>query len=382
MRKHHYLLSLFLLLPFSLTAQIQTESARIDTLLADTLLSDTLQIESVLTDTARSESHAKGLIKGRVKRFKENIKDIHSIRDMDRMLAVKYQKKGSYDTLYLGRRTNRFIFRIRPRLSGSGFRTSGTWRGKPAESKLTSDMRFTTNLTIGYRGYSLGFSFNPFKWTGKNTNTELAFRLYNNRFGFDLSYQRTKSHNGWINIYGDRKEINSSSVTSNMFLATGYYAFNHHRFSYPAVFTQSYIQRHSAGSWLVGASLLAGKLNAEQDATLNNPPITLQLGYIGIGGGYAYNWVITPKWVMHISVLPNLVIGSFNKMIIDGHKEKIPFSFPQFIMTERLAVLYSFRHNRFTGLSFVAHNTLLANSGDLRLNYRRWRLELSYGFLF
>lgn len=35
---------------------------------------------------------------------------------------------------------------------------------------------------------------------------------------------------------------------------TGYYTFNHRRFSYPAAFTQSYIQRRSAGSWLAGIS--------------------------------------------------------------------------------------------------------------------------------
>lgn len=379
-------LSLLLLLLLS-PAAAQVVALPEDTLVFDPVVMDTLVIEPLVVDSVPVDgrgSRVKKLLHKQLNRLKEgySIDSIHSISDVDHILAEKYQKKGTYDTLYLARPTNRFTLKVRMNLSGSGFSTSGMWRDEEVKSKLSSDMRFTTNISLSYRGFSLGFSFNPFKWVGKNTNTELGFNMYNNKYGFDLSYQRTKSHNGWVNVNNRHNDINSSTVTSNVFLATGYYAFNNRRFSYPAIFTQSYIQRRSAGTWLVGASLLAGNLEATKDEELGNPPVKLRLGYIGIGGGYAYNWVINPQWMVHISVLPNLVIGSFNKITIDGYQEKIRFAFPQFIMTERLAVLYCFRYNMFTGLSFVAYNTLLANYDNMRLNYRRWRLELSYGLLF
>ena len=381
-----YLLSLLLLLPLSFVSA-QMETLPVDTFVIEPFVMDTLVIDPLVVDSVPVVPHqspVRKVLSKRLNQLKENsnIDTIRSISDVDHMLAVKYQKKGTYDTLYLRRPTNRFTVKVRPRFSGCGFSTSGSWKGKPADSKLASDMRFAINVNVGYRGYSLGLSFNPFKTSGKSTNTELGFRFYSNKFGFDLSYQRTKSYNGWVKVNGERHDINSSLVTSNIFLATGYYAFNYRRFSYPSVFTQSYIQQRSAGSWLLGASLLAGKLKAEKDSELGNPNMALQLGYIGIGGGYAYNWVITPQWMVHVSLLPNLVVGSFNKMTVEDQTERIKFSFPQFIMTERLAVWYNFRHNMFTGMYFVANNTLLANSGDLRLNYRRWRLEVSYGIRF
>ena len=380
------LLTLLLLMPLSfVSAQIDTFP--VDTFVIEPVVMDTLVIEPVVVDSVPivpQLSPVKKFMKKRLNQLKDSysVDSIHSIGDVDSILAVKYQKKGTYDTLYLARPTNRFTLKARMNLSGSGISTGGNWQGQDVKTKLSSDLRFTTSLSFGYRGFSLGISFNPFKWVGKNTNTELGFNMYNNQWGFDFSYQRAKSHNGWVNVNGKRNDINSSTVTSNVFLATGYYAFNHRRFSYPAVFTQSYIQRRSAGSWMLSASLLAGNLEATKDTELGNPAVKLRLGYIGLGGGYAYNWVITPQWMVHGSFLPNLVIGSFNSMTIDGHKEKISFAFPQFLMTERAAVMYCFRYNMFTGLSFVAHHTLLANAGDLRLNYYRWRLELSYGLLF
>lgn len=50
----------------------------------------------------------------------------------------------------------------------------------------------------------------------------------------------------------------------------GYYTFNHRRFSFPAAFTQSYIQHRSADSWLAGISYQGGSINTSNSLKANN----------------------------------------------------------------------------------------------------------------
>lgn len=95
-----------------------------------------------------------------------------------------------------------------------------------------------------------------------------------------------------------------------------YYIFNHRRFSYPAAFSQSTIQRRSAGSPLLGIGYTQhsldvnwGELNRVISNRLGNQvpanPIDSTLMFsevkytdISISGGYAYNWVFARNWVL------------------------------------------------------------------------------------
>ena len=177
-------------------------------------------------------------------------------------------------------------------------------------------------------------------------------------------------------------DIPSSLVTSKIFMVNGYYAFNYRRFSYPAAFTQSYRQLQSQGSWLVGASFLVGNVTTRSDEELANPSVKMKVGSFGIGGGYAYNWVVNRHLMLHASLLPTLVVAPFNSLTVDDERHKIPYSFPQFLLTERVSALYEFNDQHFASLALVAHNTILGGNRDLRMNYYRWRLTINYGFRF
>lgn len=308
--------------------------------------------------------------------------DTIDVKQVDSVLAERYRKAGSYDEDYLERPMQRFTLKVRSALSGSGITTNGTWKDMRFRSNLSSDMRFTTNVGISYRGFGLSLSANPFKWTGNRKNTELRLEVYNNKYGFDLAFQNAKTHSGRLEMDNRHTDISSSLVTSKMFMANGYYAFNNRRFSYPAAFTQSYRQLRSQGSWLVGASFLAGNVKTRTDDRLANPSLKMNVGYVALGGGYAYNWVINEHWMLHGSALPTLVVASFNSLKVDDEHHKLRFGFPQFIFTERLSVVYEINEDHFLNLAFIAHNTLTGAQQDLRMNYRKWRLTLSYGFRF
>lgn len=303
-------------------------------------------------------------------------------RKVDSIMDVRYQSKGKFDEEYLQRPQQRFTVKVRTNLSGSGATGSGTWNDDYFHNKLSSGVRFTTNVGISYRGVGLSLSVNPFGWGAKNRDTELRFEVCNNKYGIDLSYQNTRTYSGSLDLGQQSADIHDGLVKSKIFMASGYYAFNNRRFSYPAAFTQSYRQLHSQGSWLVGASFLAGNVKTKTDDVLANPAVKMNLGYLGIGGGYAYNWVINEHWMMHVSALPTLVITSFNNLKVDGEREAIPYGFPYLILTERASLLYDINDSHFLNMAFVAHTTMTPGHLKLKLNYLKWRLSLTYGFRF
>ena len=308
--------------------------------------------------------------------------DTIDINRVDQEMAKRYMKKGSYEEDYLERPEQRFTVKVRSNFSGSVANMHGHWNGSELNSRLSSSMRFTTNVGFSYRGIGISLSANPFKWKGNKRNTELDFEIANNKYGVSLSYQNAKNNSGWVESNGVRSDVGSSQVTTRMFMANAYYAFNHRRFSYPAAFTQSYRQLKSQGSWLLGASLMAGNVRVSPDAAVGNPSIRMSIAYLGLGGGYGYNWVISPQWMVHASAIPTFVVVPSSHLTVNGDRERLSYVFPELILTERAAVLYELTDAHFFGLSFVANNTLIGFGDKPRMNYGKWRLTLCYGFRF
>ncbi len=293
---------------------------------------------------------------------------------------TEHYLKQKYDTAYLKRPPQPLMIRARMNFSGSSIDVHGSYHDHTIESHLHTPSRITLSLGVAYRGISLAFAINPAKWKGTNHSTEFNFNSYGNRYGFESTYQDNKSYLGWSDIDGVHTEVPSHAVTTRILNLSAYYAFNGRRFSYPAAFSQSYIQRRSAGSWMLAASSTIGRLKGSPGGNLRD--FTIQVGNIGVGGGYGYNWVLGRHWLLHVSGLPTIVVGSFNKIIIEGAKQRVPYRFPEFILTGRAAALYQFRDNQFVGLTFVEYHTIHGSSKRLRLIHQKWRLRLTYGIRF
>ena len=368
-----------------------------DTLIVDTIPADTIAVDSAITraveagvapmavssvPTAAKESFFKRLFRRRMRKLTENynIDSIRSIKDVDSIMALRYQKTGTYDTLYLARPRQRFTARLRMNVSGSGINTNGHYKELPFDSHLNTPNRITTSIGLAYRGIGLSISVNPAKLKGASHTTEFNFNYYANRYGVEVSYQTSKDYAGWFTSNGERREFPAGLLESKILNVSAYYAFNYRKFSYPAAFTQSYIQRRSAGSWMLALSCLSGVLDGGGIPELGSFKLTM--GNIGIGGGYGYNWVISRHWMVHASALPTIVVGSFNHLTIGGVKERVSYSFPELILTERVAVLYQFHKNHFASLTFVAYNTIHGTTKKLRLSHNKWRLRITYGFRF
>lgn len=303
----------------------------------------------------------------------------------DSLLAANYHKV-KYDTAYIGRPDARWTIKYRGNLSGADMRTTSVTDGVQNRSRVTADCRGTLSMAVAYRGLGLGVAVNPAKFAGKCKDFEYNLNSYSNRYGFDVVFLSSKTYHGYKAADAERIDIHKGQISQNALNLNFYYAFNYRRFSFPAAFSQSYIQKRSAGSWMIGASFDGSKTE------LND--MTIRLNEFAVGAGYAYNLVIARHWLCHLSALPTMTIYShdYTKALTSADEDNAPsatstmrhdmkYHFPSAIITGRGAVVYSWR-NKFAGATAVYNYSVAGNEDHLQVRRNKWRVRMFFGFRF
>ena len=303
----------------------------------------------------------------------------------DSLLAANYHKV-KYDTAYIGRPDARWTIKYRGNLSGADMRTTNVTDGVQNRSRVTADCRGTLSMAVAYRGLGLGVAVNPAKFAGKCKDFEYNLNSYSNRYGFDVVFLSSKTYHGYKAADAERIDIHKGQISQNALNLNFYYAFNYRRFSFPAAFSQSYIQKRSAGSWMIGASFDGSKTE------LND--MTIRLNEFAVGAGYAYNLVIARHWLCHLSALPTMTIYShdYTKTLTSADEDNAPsatntmrhdmkYHFPSAIITGRGAVVYSWR-NKFAGATAVYNYSVAGNEDHLQVRRNKWRVRMFFGFRF
>lgn len=303
----------------------------------------------------------------------------------DSLLAANYHKV-KYDTAYIGRPDARWTIKYRGNLSGADMRTTNVTDGVQNRSRVTADCRGTLSMAVAYRGLGLGVAVNPAKFAGKCKDFEYNLNSYSNRYGFDVVFLSSKTYHGYKASDAERIDIHKGQISQNALNLNFYYAFNYRRFSFPAAFSQSYIQKRSAGSWMIGASFDGSKTE------LND--MTIRLNEFAVGAGYAYNLVIARHWLCHLSALPTMTIYShdYTKTLTSADEDNAPsatstmrhdmkYHFPSAIITGRGAVVYSWR-NKFAGATAVYNYSVAGDEDHLQVRRNKWRVRMFFGFRF
>lgn len=292
---------------------------------------------------------------------------------VDSMLSVN-SSKNMYDEAYVTRPRTDWTIRARLNLSGTDIETEGIDNGQQFKSQLEANHKATLSLGVTYRGITLSLGLNPAKMMGKYQDFELNLNCYRRDFGFDVIYQDAKNFTGWYGQDGlGRIDLPDGMLKVQTLNVNAYYAFNNRRFSYPAAFSQSYIQRHSAGSFLLAASYMA------QRATLDwEQGLQLKMNNVGIGAGYGYNYVPARGWLLHISALPTLIVYSQASLTFGDDRTKLRYQFPEAIITGRGAVVYNWS-NKFAGLSMVYNYTNIGDRDDFSVYNTKWHIRTFFG---
>lgn len=198
--------------------------------------------------------------------------------------------------------------------------------------KMVPRPSFRIGPYFGWRWIFLGYTFDMRHPSQAGEKTELSLSLYSSMLGVDMMYIRNK---GNFNIrrvrgFGDTDDMvrelsfdGAETYTAGLNL---YYVFNHRRFSYPAAFAQSTVQRRSQGSWMAGFRYDSQRIKVDWDRlppSLLHPSSPTSVGLLpemrvpsisyrnySLSVGYAYNWVFAPRFLFSISLSPSIGLKS------------------------------------------------------------------------
>lgn len=300
----------------------------------------------------------------------------------DNFFSRRYNKI-TYDTSYISRpKGTKWVIKPRIMMTWQDFDTHGHYEGTEYWADLRSDLKPKLNLQVGYMGIALaaGITFN--KLAGKeNRDFDIKVNMYGKSFGFEAGVSmvttlhgtyRLKAQDG-DTLYDITLQVPDDFVTQVIMNLNCYYAFNHKKFSYPAAFTQMFIQKKSAGSILAGGEFHLNAISIG-DSIQETEVYQLNNVTLGLGVGYGYNLVIKEKLLLHLSCLPYLVFhgGSSVRNYGIGDVRRTNSRFPEFFIASRGAVVYNFNERWFAGAT-VQINYSNVNTHELTTNNTQWQ---------
>ncbi len=299
----------------------------------------------------------------------------------DSLLSHRYWS-SDIDTNYIVRPSTRWTVTGRINFSGAQVQDEGVADGIHFRSQLDADYKTTVSVGLSYLGLSLNLSLNPAKLSGKYQDYEMNVMAYGKRMGFDFAYQYARNFKGWHENDNEARIALPDDILSLRTLNFNtYYVFNNRRFSYPAAFAHSYLQRRSAGSFMLavsGNALYAETQNDNLDE--HQQPIDFKIINLGIGGGYGYNFVPGKGWLLHISALPTMIVYSHARLTTGDTRIPLHYRFPEFIITSRGSVVKQIGRNMFAGVQMVYHFTSMGHKESLDIYHEKWIARAYFGY--
>lgn len=293
---------------------------------------------------------------------------------------------NNVDTNYISPNRYNLAFMLEHSTWYEHYRLGSRENERPQSINFSPNMGMKLGVYFGWRWIFLGYTFDIEDLFGGNKNkadkTEMSLNIYSSKFGVDLYYRKTgsdfklRSANGF-NLSSPFKEQDFSGLKSKIKGLNGYWIFNHRKFSYPAVYSQSTNQRKSAGSFMAGFSYsqhaiyfdytqLPNELKNDLNTNLRFKKV--KYSDYSIGFGYGYNWVLKKNWTANLSLLPGI---GFKKAIIDDVKYNDSHWIKDinFDLITRAGITYN-NSKYFIGASLVMHS----------YDYRKTNLSVTNSF--
>ena len=173
---------------------------------------------------------------------------------------------------------------------------------------------------VGYRG--TGFSYS--KSLTKNAGRYYSISSTGAKYGFNFRLRRFNTKDARFSSTdrnletGVESEIDSavimpSPVWIRSVYINGYYVFNGRRYSQAAAYNQSVIQRHSAGSFLLGATWYQSSFDYSDYTNaaymiIGHGIHRIKVHQANLGIGYGYNWVPLRGLVVNVMAMPTISV--------------------------------------------------------------------------
>ncbi len=288
---------------------------------------------------------------------------------VDRILDKR--QRITTDTLYISRPEQPLTIRVKTDIYSNSMRFHSRHDDNTtATYEIKSALKETIGFSANYRGISLSLSLNPKQILGKNSDIEYQLNFYRNSFGADITYSYLHSFKGKDNIGIYNGWYDLPNTLHEGLSINGYWVFNRRRFSYPAVFSHSWIQRRSAGSFLVGASGYIGALDLgdfyDDIPQMHGRELNrITMSHISVGAGYGYN-LVTPnrKMLIHLSAMPTLIVWKNYKLHYNDGNDNMTTDPLGMFMVARGGFTYSWK-KYFAGANGVLNFSLIGLGTDV-----------------
>ena len=262
-------------------------------------------VESIVTDDSvtvtTQEKAVKAKMRNRLYEFvkKFNRIDTTYIEPQHYNYTMMLQNTTTYEVYYLSSKSGQEV----------------TFAPRPS---------FKVGPYFGWRWVFLGYTFDINHLSNSNRRKEIDISLYSSQIGIDLFYRNTgDDYRIRSVVYGNEKvrpkDLSFSGIEVGIKGVNVYYIFNHHKFSYPAAFSQSTIQKKSCGSPLLGIGYTNHSLKLDYDKfrdvisevakdydkeKVDSGLMFNRVDYddYSISGGYAYNFVFARNWLLAASL--------------------------------------------------------------------------------
>ena len=300
---------------------------------------------------------------------------------INKKLSTKYYKT-KYDTNYVARPKEKWLFRLLGNQTGNYIHAKGTVNDVYSRYDLHTKTNYTVGLEVNYCDIAATLSLNPAKIGGDYNDYEFNFEYHGQKISFDISYLRATSLAGDIKLR-DIDHLDEDGLRMNEFNISAYYVFNDKRFSFPAALFQNYYQLRSAGSWLAGLSFQSGSIRTTDELKARSPmapEVHLTFANVALGGGYGYNLVLGSRsqWLLHLSAMPSAVLYKHNRLTVNEHELKDHRLCFNMIFNERAALVYHFTPRYNVGASIIMSNSIYDN-GDIKINQNKWLTRAFFG---
>lgn len=186
--------------------------------------------------------------------------------------------------------------------------------------EVRSKMNVDLGMTIQFMAVGLTYTraMDESIYGKKNKRNTFEFSFTCSRFSLEALSRHT-SGGAYIDKYGsydkgtDFLRMPFEGLETSTTQVTGFYFFNHQRYSQSAAYAYSKYQLRSAGSWLGGLQWAHRKVimdfsDLPDDMKEANPefPLINTFDYkeYALVGGYAYNWVLNKHFLFNITLMP------------------------------------------------------------------------------
>jgi len=250
--------------------------------------------------------------------------------------------------------------------------------GNNAQSvTFAPDMNMRVGPYIGWKWFFLGYTFELGNINLQKIKQQFDLSIYSSQIGVDLFHRRTgndyKLRNARLGEGIDTSPLEDHSFDGIKAGITGfnaYYIFNHGRFSYPAAFSQSTIQKVSCGSWMAGLGYTKNTLELDHerlqqliDQQMTSKTVQLDSALMfrkveyndfSLSGGYAYNWVFKKNWLFAASVQAALAYKKSTGDVVGSSSGGFDFKNVNLDGIGRFGLVYN-NMRWYAGASIIVH---------------------------